>query len=235
MEEKDFIHKLNIQPKLRFEKKFTISASDTLSVLQIIKSNPALFREIYHTRQINNIYFDTRGYQFYKDNVIGIGERKKIRIRWYGQMFGRIENPKLEFKIKHNLVGDKWSFDLNDFRLQPGSSIVDFPQLFTSSNLEQPLLNQLSGLQPSLLNCYHRTYFLSADKQFRLTLDKDLVYYKINPGFNTFLAKSKAKNHYVLELKYSIDAEEQASKVSDFLSHRLDKHSKYVNGIDALF
>ena len=226
------IERLDVVPKFRYEKKFTLTAFSRMEVLHLIKTHPALFREIFYTRQINNIYFDTPGLQFYKDNLIGIGERKKVRIRWYGATFGQVKEPVLEFKIKHNTVGDKWSFKLPPFRVDRGENLNFFDQLFESAALPPVILNQLEGLKPSLLNSYQRTYFRSVDRSFRLTLDEKMTYFKTHNGFNTFLPKSIARDLYVLELKYNLEADRSAAAISHFLQHRLNKHSKYVNGID---
>jgi len=43
----------------RYERKFVTENWTRNSVEQSIKNNPAFFREIFHQRKINNIYFDT--------------------------------------------------------------------------------------------------------------------------------------------------------------------------------
>ena len=39
----------------------------------------------------------------------------------------------------------------------------------------------LEFLSPTLLNRYERTYYLSFDKKYRLTLDHKMEFYSINP------------------------------------------------------
>ena len=80
----------------RFERKFIIPESFTHSIEEVIKSNSALMRKIYYPRFINNIYFDNPRFQFYFENIDGVCERKKMRIRWYGNLKGRIKKPVLE-------------------------------------------------------------------------------------------------------------------------------------------
>lgn len=41
----------------------------------------------------------------YQDNLIGISDRMKVRIRWYGALLGLIEEPVLELKIKRGFLG----------------------------------------------------------------------------------------------------------------------------------
>ena len=89
-------HFLNEKTNYRYERKFTLPASHSLrSVEGLIKGNSSLFREIYSQRKVNNIYFDTYRYSNYFDNVLGVSDRKKMRIRWYGETFGEISKPVL--------------------------------------------------------------------------------------------------------------------------------------------
>ena len=59
---------------MRYEIKYRIDSSHLDTVQQSVMNHPASFRKIYPDRQINNIYWDTLGLQFYKDNIIGIAE-----------------------------------------------------------------------------------------------------------------------------------------------------------------
>ena len=106
---------LYLKKNYRFERKFFVSSLTTSHVQAIIKNHPSLFRETFPTRQINNIYLDTLDMSHYWDNVAGVSKRVKVRIRWYGELFGEITSPVLEFKIKNNSVGTKVSFSLAPF------------------------------------------------------------------------------------------------------------------------
>jgi len=216
----------------RYERKFTILNQSKLEVLTYIKKHPAFFRGIYHPRQITNIYLDTSTFQFYKDNQIGIADRKKIRIRWYGTSFGQVLQPKLEYKIKVGLTGYKKIYPLPDFEIGTGFSKNDLRTLFDKANLPIAVRNELKGLNPTLLNTYQRTYFQSLDKHFRLTFDEGLTYYQLRPSNNQFLAKAVERQLQVLELKYAPEQEQLASQVASLLQYRLDKKSKYVSGIE---
>lgn len=216
----------------RYERKFTVFNQSKLAVFAGIKKHPAFFREIHHPRQITNIYLDTPKFQFYKDNQIGIADRKKIRIRWYGTSFGQVLAPKLEYKIKVGLTGYKKIYSLPNFELGTGFSNSDLQALFDKANLPIGIKDELKRLYPTLLNTYQRTYFQSLDKHFRLTFDEGLRYYQLRPSNNQFLAKATERKIQVLELKYASAQEKKASQVATLLRYRLDKKSKYVSGID---
>ena len=84
--------------KYRYETKFSVIDLNRNEIENIIKSHPAIFHEIYFTRNVNNIYFDTVDFSSYIDNIEGVRDRKKVRIRWYGDLLGECNNPILEIK-----------------------------------------------------------------------------------------------------------------------------------------
>ncbi len=229
------IHFIDRKNKFRYERKFTVPDVYKFErIEQIIKSNTYLFREVFHERQVNNIYFDTVGYNDYFDNVLGVSKRKKIRIRWYGETLGDIAKPVLEIKLKQGFVGDKWSYKLKPFRLDNDFDNAMIQKVFAESNLPIPILESVKNIFPTLLNSYSRRYYLSANTIFRVTLDHDLKYYKIDKRFNNFnLAPTKDPNK-IVELKYGLDHDKDAHAISTQFPFRLNKNSKYVNGINTI-
>jgi len=226
------IEKLNIAPQYRYERKFVLSGMSRAEVLHRIKMHPAFFREIYHPRQINNIYLDTNGLQFFKDNQIGVAERKKVRVRWYGETFGKVKNPKLEYKLKSGLIGDKNTFNLLELNVTKHLIINQFNEYLQKCDLPQPVAVDLQVLNPSLLNSYQRTYFQTADKKFRLTVDENLTYYRIHKPETHFQAKHIERGSIIIELKYAPENDLEAGRIMNLMPFRLDKSSKYVNGVD---
>ena len=79
--------------KYRYERKFLISSMTKHDVENLIRHNPRMFSEVFHKRCINNIYFDSPRLNNYFENVFGVMQRTKIRIRWYGELFGEIKQP----------------------------------------------------------------------------------------------------------------------------------------------
>lgn len=228
------IHYITAKHNYRYERKFTVPTAFSLKQIeQSVKSNSFLFREIFHQRQVNNIYFDTPGYTDYLDNVLGVSDRKKIRIRWYGAMFGKIEKPVLEIKIKKGLVGDKWSYKLKPFVLDKNFTNTYIQTIIKESNVPLPILQSVRMVTPTLLNSYARKYYLSADKRFRITLDFDLLYYKIENRFNNFVALPVTDDNKIVELKYALEDDVMGHQVSTQFPFRLNKNSKYVNGVNA--
>src|SRR3989338_3942059 len=92
----------NKKTQYRYERKFIIEK--TCNPEFLVKHHPANFIKQHNLRQINNIYFDTPNYSSYTDNKEGNPQREKIRIRWYGEPFGKINNPILEIKQKQGEI-----------------------------------------------------------------------------------------------------------------------------------
>ena len=92
---------------MRYERKYKIESITAEVVRQVVINHPASFRKIFPDRKVNNIYFDNIELSAYFDNVNGIADRQKIRVRWYGDDIFKIEQPKLEIKIKSNQLGFK--------------------------------------------------------------------------------------------------------------------------------
>jgi SPX domain protein involved in polyphosphate accumulation len=214
--------------RYRYERKFVTPDLSREEVDVLVKLHPAMFSKIYHDRYVNNIYFDSWCLSSFKDNVEGISERLKCRVRWYGELFGTIARPVLELKSKLSLLGKKDSFPLRPFSLDQG---FDGRNFFEKEDLPELLKAHLATLQPTLLNRYLRRYYLSADRKFRLTLDSDLAYYRISASHNTFLQQTLDKRLLIVELKFHRDDDRGAERISNQFPFRLSKSSKYVSGI----
>jgi len=220
---------------LRYERKFLITGYSHKDVEQMIKFHPACFSEIYHERTVNNIYFDTPGFGHYYDNVEGSQDRLKVRIRWYGELFGTVGQPVLEHKIKKGLLGKKDSYALRPFTLDGQFDQRQILNAISGSELPQQVRDELLSLRPALMNSYTRRYFMSADKNFRITIDHSLSYYRISYGSNTFTNKSIDHNATVLELKYDSALEQEAKEIGALFPFMMTKNSKYLTGMERLF
>ena len=217
---------------LRYERKFLITDYSYADVLQLIKFHPACFNEIFEERSVNNIYFDALGMNNYYDNIEGEKDRVKVRIRWYGDLFGAIQKPILEYKIKKGLLGNKRSYVLNPFLLNPDFDKKQIESALDLESIPVAVKNELLSIKPTLLNTYKRRYFLSADKKFRITIDYQMTFYKINFSGNTFLNKVVDTKSIVLELKYDSLDEIEGKEVGAAFPFKLTKNSKYLQGLE---
>ena len=217
----------------RFERKFLVEEFSGQEAEAYVKANPAFFREIYYQRFVNNIYYDTPDFKFFHDNVDGLANRLKVRVRWYGELYGEILKPVLEFKIKSGHVGRKSFFQLEKFNLNKHFYLLHLKNILDTSNIPEDVKQELKGLHPVLVNRYSRKYYLSADGSYRLTIDSDLSFYTINK-FEEEVSKKYRPDVTIIELKYAADKEKEAEKISSRFNFRLTKSSKYVDGLNHL-
>ncbi len=211
------------QRSFRHEKKYKSEQLHPEVVKQVIRNHPASFRKIFPDRQINNVYFDTPNYMAYTENVDGISERRKFRVRWYGDDVSIISKPNLEIKIKSNMLGCKEtypiksSFDLEDFR---------------ALKKEVSAYSQLKlDLVPTLINSYQRSYYGTSDGNFRITVDSGLRYFSLLRAirFTKYAIEDEAT---VVELKYEAALDDKADPIMQYLPFRQTKSSKYVSGMN---
>ncbi len=212
-------NKINL---LRYERKYRIENISPVVVQQIIKQHPASFQKIFPDRQVNNIYFDTANLVAYNENVDGIAERRKFRVRWYGADIFNINKPQLEIKIKNNQLGEKRTYPKPDFKLESLKEL-------TRSVSEQSALN-LSFI-PTLINSYQRSYFGTSNGDFRITIDWNLQFFSLLGGiqFTRYSIKDQAT---IVELKYEEDKDDLADEILQFIPFRFSKNSKYVTGMN---
>ena len=78
-------------------------------------------------------YFDTMNMDNYLDNEFGTAQRVKTRVRWYGNLFGEIQEPVLQLKMKNGIVGSKITFPLVSFTLDKTFSSSLFKTIIESS------------------------------------------------------------------------------------------------------
>jgi SPX domain protein involved in polyphosphate accumulation len=204
-----------ISDQPRYERKFLLNTLQSVGLNQLIKLNPAGFREAYAPRRINNIYYDTSDFSHFRENIAGVSPRKKVRVRWYGQ-FDEIKSPVLEIKSKTGEVVTKSSHVVTSI------STETINTFFNTVNY-----------QPVLKNSYLRQYFISADKTVRLTIDTQVEF----SGSNSVVSQAPDKqiSATIVELKYALSEEEQAIRVASSLPFRLTKSSKYEQGVSLCY
>ena len=224
-----------VSENYRFERKFIIPERLTHSIEEVIKSNSALMRKIFYPRFINNIYFDNSTFQYFFENIDGVSERMKMRIRWYGNMKGEIKKPVLELKQKNGLTGSKSFFKMPSFNLidiyHPGF----LSSLFQKTNLDMRKKNLMLSLKPTLINRYQRKYFLSFDQKFRLTLDDNLEYFPVSSPEQLSSRGIKDSLSMIMELKYAPIYQPESANITQEFPFRVIKNSKYVRGVQIIY
>jgi SPX domain protein involved in polyphosphate accumulation len=219
----------------RYERKYYLPDANYHQIKSYLNTHPGLFKKAFDQRVINNIYFDSGGFAFYYDNLDGERERKKIRIRWYGNTFEHQKKLTLEHKIKNGLVGRKDSFCLENINTGKGFTFQQLRKQIKSNDLPFHIKHELLNIHPTLFNTYNREYYITEDGKFRITLDRNLKFYRIHSGRNNFTTVFDQGADIVLELKYDPEFETCADNITKHLPFKVTKSSKYVIGIQNLF
>jgi hypothetical protein len=218
----------------RYERKFLVNGLSSHQMESVIKRNTFMFSPVYEQRWVNNIYLDTTEKSSYADNVEGLSNREKYRIRWYGNLFGNIEKPVFEIKIKRGLLGKKETFKLPAFDLDESFGIQTITTIIDSATTNSSWNIYLKSMGVSLINRYCRRYYMSSDKKFRITLDMNLMYQRVHQHGNYFLSQIKQHQCLILELKYAEEDNQQSQFISNQFPFRMTKSSKYIMGTDLL-
>jgi len=208
---------------LRYELKYAVDMLDKEAILASILTHPAAFSKAFPDRQVNNIYLDTPTFQCFHQNVEGHPRRKKMRLRWYGGSASPTKKSTLEIKNKDAELGWKDSYAID------GETIVDMSSL-KAAIAETGHLQ--SDLTPTLHNSYHRSYYISQDGQFRITIDTEQSF-KI--PFSKMSQVPTTRYPIIVELKFDQEHAPLARSITDYLPFRQTKNSKYVTGVTELW
>jgi hypothetical protein len=220
----------------RYERKFLVEELMPFQVAGLINQHPRMFHSPYPPRFVNNLYLDTPDMDNYFDNVNGAAQRRKVRVRWYGESFGEVAHPILEIKVKDGMVGTKRSHRLPPFRVDARFCDRIFQRLPSGTDLPPLLRQDLRNLNVVLFNRYYRQYFVSRDGAFRVTLDTRMSFYKANSRFgNQFAHHQVNARGLIVELKYENGQEPQANRVAGYFPFRVTRNSKYVEGIERVY
>ncbi len=184
----------------------------------------------YKDRLINSIYYDDENFTTAQNNLSGISNRRKYRIRWYDNKF---KDFFYEIKIKKNNLGKKISLKVNQNETN-FDNLYSFNNNFLNQKENKFFLEYLDSfdLKPQLKVSYLRSYFLYEGK-VRVTFDKD-INYSLPNRFNKL---SNIKDLMsVVEIKFLPENYNYALKLlkdSNFVPKRFSKYLRglYLSGI----
>ena len=201
----------------RYERKFRIPMG--LEKVLIARLMSLGFQRSFPDRKVFSTYYDTYCLDFAQENINGVANRLKIRKRWYGMNSEKVQRPVLEFKQKKGFLGYKYSHRLIDYH---NETIIKHIQATMGI-----------CIAPVVETSYERSYFMNTNG-FRATIDVQLGSKDLK---NT--AKWVPLNYVVMEIKYPFDKDEEYReylhmKILSLIPLRLNKSSKYVEGLTAL-
>ena len=184
----------------------------------------------YKDRFINSIYYDDDNFTTAQNNLSGVSNRRKYRIRWYDNEFKKFF---YEIKIKRNNLGKKISLKTNQNEIDL-ESLYSFNNRYLNKKENKFFLEYLDSfnLKPQLKVSYLRSYYLFEGK-VRITFDQNINYSLAN----RFNKVDKIKDLMsVIEIKFlpeNYDSVLKLLKNSRFIPKRFSKYLRglYLSGI----
>lgn len=181
------------------------------------------FRKVFFKRNVNSIYFDDVNLSSIIENLDGVMNKKKYRVRWYGDK-NVIEKCSLEIKEKKGFVCKKF---IKPIHLEKKTHF-NYQGIKLIREKILKLIDYKINLVPVLSTHYVREYFLSGlNKQIRATLDHDISSHLIIKNQNLIFKKNFGD--YIYEMKYSKNLENLVRNNLSNLAVRYSKSSKYIN------
>jgi hypothetical protein len=211
----------------RHERKFLLEGVTLAEAESLIKRHPAGFVTAFPERAINTLYLDTPELGFYQLHTQGVSPRQKVRLRWYGASQGGAIQASLEFKLKQGQVNGKLTYPLPGFGFD-GAPVAGWR---LGAGLPEAVAAQCRGLEAVLMTRYRRRYYRAAGGSFRLTLDYGLDFTSISRELALPPTKPLAFPHLILELKYAVNDQLQADRITQGFPFRLARFSKYATGL----
>jgi len=215
----------------RYEIKFVLNERSLSSFLAWMYSHTNC-RKRFPNRIVNSIYLDDSSFSSVRDNLAGVPDRMKTRIRWYQNKTNLLlSSPVLEQKIKLGRLGKKESFLLSN--LKENLLGIKINQLIEMVSKELPTEQKFlfKHMIPTLNVSYNRQYFESPNG-LRITID-DEIKFKSNFFLNFSIDKFQHISYgsKIIELKFDPSIKNEVNDLLRLLSLTPTRHSKYLIGL----
>ena len=214
----------------RYEIKFVLDNARLSDAMQWLYSDTTA-NKTYDNRRVNSIYFDDVGFSSVRDNLAGIAQRNKLRLRWYGNQ--EKSSPVFEVKTKNGRLGYKTAYPIKSIK----NNIMDLNIDKITSNCIKDLAMQNivfdEHLVPTLQVNYEREYYETHDG-IRITIDQDIQF--SDTQLHTTLDENNSFPYpfKVMEVKFEPDMKEAVAELIRPLHITPKRHSKYLVGLAVL-
>ncbi|MBO4890903.1 MAG: polyphosphate polymerase domain-containing protein [Lachnospiraceae bacterium] len=217
--------------KFRHEHKYIEPEINLVGMQQrlgaLMKKDPHVSEKGYYS--IRSLYFDDYRDRFLNENIDGVDERSKWRIRIYDRSADRIS---LERKIRKSDLISKQSCVIDICTYE---KLLDKTAKIDEDN--PPLLNlfikeiRTSGLHPAVIVEYERTPFVHSSGNTRVTIDRNI---RSSSETDAFLEDRQLnarpvlpKGYNLIEVKYDAFLPDQIAHATEHGRMRRETFSKY--------
>ena len=204
----------------RYERKWELFDFNMNSIfIKIYRSN-FFFKEIYKKRLVNSIYYDDNNLNSIIQNLDGLNEKVKYRIRWYGDS-DKIINPVFEVKSKVGFITHKKIYQIKNLK----NLNFDYDGIINISSFLREYFKK-KNIFPITSTHYERYYFLSSNKLIRGTLDTEIQCKNLKFHYDNKIKKKFRRK--IFEIKYHKNLDDYVKKNFNNFLPRISKSSKYV-------
>ncbi|MCI5138595.1 MAG: VTC domain-containing protein [Candidatus Electrothrix sp. AR1] len=210
----------------RYEIKFVLNEINLTAALNWIYTSTNL-RKKFKGRYVNSLYFDDLEYRAVRDNLAGISQRQKIRLRWYRHA-DRVNGLVLEQKNREDRYGSKNRFPVGDSRLTE-RPIADINRYIGQLLLEN-IVSADTYHTASLHIEYYRQYF-EDNNGLRLTFDREISFKNIISYCSINMLPAASYPAVVMELKFTPELKIYVAELLRSLPLTPKRHSKYLVGL----
>jgi len=208
----------------RFERKWIYKSGNYLTLINSLIRSNFFFCIQYPKRRVNSIYFDSSNYSSIRQNLDGVSNKKKIRVRWYGEE-NKLIKPLLEIKSKKGSETKKENYNINEL------NDLKFPNFKNLEIIKSAINNKIKTkkiIYPVLTTHYDRQYFISSNGKIRATVD-----YNLKSIFLKNQSQLDIKKNFpfvsILEFKYATKLDKYVRQNLKEITLRLSKNSKFIN------
>ena len=219
--------------QFRYELKFVLNERQLIQIRSWIAAETRASPR-YQQRLVNSLYYDTADLRSLKDNLYGIADRTKHRLRWYGNGRSNDTNSiSLEVKRRTGRLNSKHRVALPELADSIGGD--------SHYQIRENLMRLVHGIQgferlamyfPTMQIQYSREYFEDV-YGLRITLDQDIGFYLTPLNENLYFGQGIQYPWCVMEIKFPRDLKSNVSQTMRRLKISPKRHSKYAAGLAA--
>jgi len=214
----------------RYEIKFVLDNARLSDAMQWLFSNTTANKK-YENRKVNSIYFDNIDFSSVRDNLTGISQRKKLRLRWYGHLENSL--PFFEVKTKDGRLGYKTTYPIESMKGNFKKFNIDEITSKCLKDLEEQDIFFEEHLVPTLQVSYEREYY-ETHNGIRITIDQDIQF--SDTRLHSMINKDISVPYplKIMEIKFKPDMKEVVAELIRPLHITPKRHSKYLIGLASL-
>ena len=219
----------------RYELKYVFDEIRFHEKLAWLHTNMNL-REEYPARIVNSLYFDDITFQSVRDNLSGIPDRKKRRLRWYNNFQStNVVDPALEIKWRKGRLVYKDAFPLTELKdkllfIESRSIVNNINNILHDK--ESPLGVLDDHMNPTLLVSYERQYCNDVEG-LRVTIDRNITFNYVIPHNSLSDCPTYLYPNSIIEFKFPVELKNYVSTLIRYSNLQPQRHSKYLTGLAA--